>query len=136
MFYYTRFLKTGERLVTAYNNKALAARIAGQESSSSDKSLWEGDIYVNTKTGAIGPNQSGMLVLSHLKGTSTEQNNGSLAIFARTADGLNDLGIRFEAYADANKFIKAIAGSYPELLVVKLEVEEPESDEFSSEAPF
>lgn len=144
MIYYSRVLKTGEDYITSYKDQSMAKRIATQESTSSKKSLWDGEMFFNLKTGEYGANASGVGLCSHIKGNGVSAEGGRYAVFS-IADGQpNDLGLRFAQYGDANKFVRAVVGAYTELFVLemekvgvgKLDADENVDLEISTEAPF
>lgn len=143
MIYYTRTLKTGERYTTGYKDAATAKRIANQETTSSEKSLWDGELFYNMQTGEYGKDATGAGLVSHIRGGSDTGQGGRFAVFSIVDGQPNDLGIRFAQYGDANKFVRAIVGAYGELFVIevdkqgsKLEQHDDDSISMSEKAPF
>lgn len=121
MIYYIRTLKTGEKCITSYKDQSTAKRVATQESSSTKKSLWDGEMFFDLKTGKYGADASGVGLVSHIKSAGNSSEGGRFAVFSLLEGKPNDLGLRFATYGDANKFIKAVISAYGELFVLEME---------------
>jgi hypothetical protein len=146
LIYFIRTLKTGERYITGYKDQAMAKRIASQESTSSAKKLWDGELFFDLKSGKYGADASGVGLVTHIKSEAGPvAQEGRFAVFA-LADGKPvDLGLRFKQYGEANKFVRAVINSYEELFVLEMEKMgsgsqkmdmDDDSVELSEEAPF
>jgi len=121
MIYYTRTLKTGERYVTSYKDQAMAKRVAGMEKASEKRSMWNGELFFNLDTGEYGNTAEGVGLVSHISGAKNASSGGRFAVFSLLDGRPNDLGLRFEQYGDANKFLRAVAPAYGELFVLEME---------------